>query len=391
MNRTLIIMLALGGFLAGSAELVVSGILQVIAADLNLSVALAGQLVTAYSIAFAVGTPLIIAFTRKRARKDVLVGSLILFALGSAVAFFSTGFEVLIFSRIVLGIGAGLYSVVALSSIAKLVPPGKIGSAVGMIALGFSLAMALGVPIGVAVAEWWSWRGIFALLAVLSLLVAVALAKLMPNIAGGSSVPFVQQARVLRNPVILAGIGAALFNSMSHSVILTYLAPYLQTIYEVGTGGVGVIMLALGLIGIFGSRLGGSGVDRFGAGRMLVFSLAAGVITLALTPLLSATLAGGLAMIILWMGSVFMSAPALNAYLIRQSGDAADLVLGLNTPIIHLGLALGAASGGVLSEASETVLYHPWLGSVTVAVGVAAAVWSNSAARRRGQAAKPVA
>ncbi|MFC4099482.1 MFS transporter [Paenibacillus xanthanilyticus] len=388
MNRTLIMMLALGGFLAGSAELVVSGILQLIAADLNLSVALAGQLVTAYSVAFAVGTPLIIAFTSKRERKDVLVGSLVLFALGSAVAFFSTSFAVLVLSRVVLGIGAGLYSVVALSSIAKLVPPDKIGRAVGMIALGFSLAMALGVPIGVAIAEWWSWRGIFALLAALSLLVAGALAKLMPNIAGGASVPFVQQARVLRNPVILAGIGAALFNSMSHSVILTYLAPYLQTIYEVGAGGVGVIMLALGLIGVFGSRLGGSGVDRWGAGEMLVLSMAAGVVTLALTPLLSATLAGGLALIILWMGSVFMSAPALNAYLIRQAGDAADLVLGLNTPVIHLGLALGAAAGGVLSDASGTVLYHPWLGSVMVTIGVAAAVWSSGTARRKGSAAK---
>lgn len=386
MNRTLVFMLALGGFLAGSAELVVSGILQAIASDLNLSVALAGQLVTAYSVAFAVGTPLIIAFTSKRERKDVLVGSLLLFALGSAVAFFSTSFAVLVLSRIVLGIGAGLYSVVALSSVAKLVPPGKIGSAVGMIALGFSLAMALGVPIGVAVAEWWSWRGIFALLTVLSLLVAGALAKLMPKIAGGAGVPFRQQARVLRNPVILAAMGAALFNSMSHSVILTYLAPYLHTIYDVSTGGVGVIMLALGLIGVVGSRLGGSAVDRFGAGRMLVCSLLAGVATLALTPLLGATLAGGLALIILWMGSVFMSAPALNAYLIRQSGDAADLVLGLNTPIIHLGLAFGAAAGGFLSDEAGTVAYHPWLGSATVAVGVAAAIWSSSSARRKGMA-----
>ncbi|MFB9330377.1 MFS transporter [Paenibacillus aurantiacus] len=386
MNRTLVMMLALGGFLAGSAELVVSGILQVIAADLNLSVALAGQLVTAYSVAFAVGTPLLIAITSKRERKEILVGSLALFALGSALAFFSTSFAVLVVSRIVLGIAAGVYSVVALSSIAKLVPPGRIGSAVGMIALGFSLAMALGVPIGVAVAEWWSWRGIFALLAALSLLVAGVLAKLMPNIAGGASVPFAQQARVLRNPVILAGIGAALFNSMSHSVILTYLAPYLQTIYEVSTGGVGIIMFALGLIGVVGSRLGGSAVDRYGASGMLVFSLLAGVVTLALTPLLASSLTGGLAMIILWMGSVFMSAPALNAYLIRQSGDAADLVLGLNTPIIHLGLALGAAAGGVLSDKANTVQYHPWLGSVVVAVGVAAALWSSSSARRKGMA-----
>ena len=56
MNRFTIYLLALGVFLTATSELVVSGILYAIADDLHISLAFAGQLITAYSLAFAIGT-----------------------------------------------------------------------------------------------------------------------------------------------------------------------------------------------------------------------------------------------------------------------------------------------------------------------------------------------
>lgn len=65
MNRFIIYLLALGAFLVGTAELIVAGVLNVIAQDLDISIALAGQLITAFSLSFAIGTPIVITLTSR--------------------------------------------------------------------------------------------------------------------------------------------------------------------------------------------------------------------------------------------------------------------------------------------------------------------------------------
>lgn len=82
MNRLPILMLALGAFLVGTAELVVGGVLHAMAEDLGVSIALAGQFITAYSLSFALGTPILIALTSRLGRKSLLLGSLAVFIAG---------------------------------------------------------------------------------------------------------------------------------------------------------------------------------------------------------------------------------------------------------------------------------------------------------------------
>ena len=72
MKRLTIYILALGVFLTATSELVISGILNIISKDLNISLALSGQLVTIYSLAFAFGTPVIISLTSRMGRKSVV-------------------------------------------------------------------------------------------------------------------------------------------------------------------------------------------------------------------------------------------------------------------------------------------------------------------------------
>ena len=55
--------LALGAFAIGTAELVVIGILNLIAKDTAVSISSAGQLITAYALGIAIGAPLLTAFT----------------------------------------------------------------------------------------------------------------------------------------------------------------------------------------------------------------------------------------------------------------------------------------------------------------------------------------
>ncbi|MGO4537967.1 MFS transporter [Paenibacillus sp. 2TAB19] len=383
MNRFIVYVIALGAFLAGSAELVVSGVVSTIAIDMDISLALAGQLVTAFSLSFAIGTPILIALTARWARKKVLAGAIAVFVFGSLVALFSFNYETLIVSRIILGASAGVYSVVAISSVAKLVPPNRIGAAIGTIAFGFSAAMALGVPIGVAIADWWGWRSIFIVLGALSLVILFILLLMLPQIEGDAHASFRSQLTVLRKPAISTGLLISLMVCVSHAVLLTYIAPFLTDILHMNNVALGAVMLMLGVFGAIGSRIGGYGADRWGAGQMIVGSLIITSLSLALVPVFTIVLIVELALLALWMSSVFMTAPALNMHFIQQSPQSSNFVLSINLSIIHLGISLGAGMGGAAVNAADTVLYHPWFASGAALLGLAAAALSLSLRKKQ--------
>lgn len=66
----------------GSGAFVLGGILQPISASLGVSVAVAGQAMTAYALATAVLAPLLIIFTAQWSRKRAVQLALLLFSAG---------------------------------------------------------------------------------------------------------------------------------------------------------------------------------------------------------------------------------------------------------------------------------------------------------------------
>jgi DHA1 family putative efflux transporter-like MFS transporter len=150
---------------------------------------------------------------------------------------------------------------------------------------------------------------------------------------------------------------------------------------------IALTMLAFGIFGALGSRIGGTGVDKWGSSRMLLYGLAAHIIPLALLPLFNFTLAGGLAVITLWIFAMFMIAPAVQTYFIQAAPESSSLVLSLNTSIIHLGLAAGAGLGGVVVTSLSTVLYNPWVAGGAILLSFIAAIASFSMREKKLQKA----
>lgn len=383
MNRMSIYVLALGVFLTATSELVISGILHVVAKDLNISIALAGQLITAYSLAFAIGTPIMVSLTSHIGRRKVLVGSLAVFILGCLASFGSSNISILMVSRMILGISAGVYLVVAFGTVAKLVPAEKLGSAIGTIVLGFSSAMVLGVPIGIAITNWLSWHAIFIILGLISLLITFVIFRHLPEIEGDAPISFQQQFKVLGSFVIVSGLLLTFFRESGNSILFTYLTPFIKDILHMKASNISMIMLVFGIFGTIGSRLGGYGVDRLGAPRIIISSIIVHVASLALLPLFTKSLVIGLMLIALMVFSMFVTGPAIQTYFIQQAPQSSNLVLSLNTSIVHLGLAAGAGVGGAMINATSTILYNPWLACFIVTLGLAAAIISFSLGKKR--------
>lgn len=124
-HQLLIILLAVGSFVTGTSEFVVSGILDMISVDLNISIPAAGQLITVYSLFYAVGALFLVMATSKLNRKKVLLSAIFVFILGNVVAFLSHHFMLLLLSRVITAMSGGLYIVVATNYAAQIAPPEK--------------------------------------------------------------------------------------------------------------------------------------------------------------------------------------------------------------------------------------------------------------------------
>lgn len=373
----LVYLLAFGGFVMGTAEMVVMGILGMIRDDLNVSVGTAGQLVTVYAVVFAVGTPILVSLTGKMKRKRLLMLAFILFVVGNLIAFFSPNFAVLMLSRVILAASQGVFTVVALMVGSSLVAPEKQGNAIGIIYMGFSTALVAGTPLGTIIGEFWGWRPVFLLIAALSALTVIGIAAWMPEVKEQKPIGLRDQLLALKDRRIVSGLAITFFWIAGYQLMFTYIAPFLETAVGMNTALISTALFVCGLFAVVGSRIGGYGADKWGIGRTLLVSLLLHAVALALLPLAAATTASALIILALWFGSAWMTTPAQQYYLISLRPEASGLALGLNSSMLQLGMAVGAGVGGwVVSQTSLTNL--GWVAAVSILLSVITALYSFS-------------
>src|SRR5258708_9383593 len=99
--RFRILLLALGTFAIGTDGFVIAGILPNIAHDLNISIALAGFLVTAFSLVYALGSPVLVALTSSITQQRLLLLTLSVFILANVLAAVATSFFLLLIPRMI--------------------------------------------------------------------------------------------------------------------------------------------------------------------------------------------------------------------------------------------------------------------------------------------------
>lgn len=383
MNRVVIYVLMIAVFFTATSELVIAGILNVLADQMNISVSLAGQLITVYSLAFAIGTPVIIALSARIPRKRLLLFAIVVFIAGNFLSIASTNFMVLMAARMLLGVSSGVFIVAAFSAAAKMVPVEKIGSAIGTIILGFSSAMILGVPLGVALTNTYSWQTIFLFLGIGGVAILIGLALLLPQIEGDAPVPFKQQMGLLANPVIFYALLLVLFREAGNSVMFTYIASFLGDILHRSSAEIGLMMLLFGLAGAIGSRIGGSAVDKWGSAKLILIGVTIHVIALLLLPLAVHSFPVAIALLSLWIMSMFTLGPATQTYFIERAPQASNLIISLNISVTQVGIAAGASVGGLVVNWQGTVLYNPLAAGLVLLLALASAAVSIRKSRQK--------
>lgn len=379
--RWKIYILAIASFLVGTSEFVIAGILDMLAKDVGVSVAAAGQLITVYSLAYAIGTPILVALTARMDRKKLMLLALGLFFIGNLITITSTGYGMLMGARIILAISTGVFMVVALTVAAKMASPGKQGGSIATVLLGFNLALILGVPLGRVVAGSYDWKVIFTGIGVLSLLAMLVLLLAIPKSEGEAPVPIREQLALFKTPRISAALSISFFWIMGYTILYTYITPFLLTITGMSERMVSIGLFAFGLASLLGSQVGGYGADKWGIPRTMVGSLLfhSGILFLLAAFAHHSMLV--LPLLMLWSFFAWSMGPVQQVYLIGMAPQASGIILSLNTSIVQLGMAVGAVIGGVIVD-SISLTAAGWLGGIGVALGLIPAVYSLTMRRQ---------
>jgi predicted MFS family arabinose efflux permease len=156
-----VVWLAVAAFAIGTEAFVIAGLLPVIASDLQISMAATGQLVTAYALTYAVGSPILAVTFNNLDRRTVMTLALCCFIAGNLLAVVAASFAMLLMSRMLMALGAGLCMPTALAVAVAIASPERRGRAIALVISGLTVATVLGVPLGTWIGNHYGWRATF--------------------------------------------------------------------------------------------------------------------------------------------------------------------------------------------------------------------------------------
>jgi predicted MFS family arabinose efflux permease len=258
---------------------------------------------------------------------------------------------------------------------------------VAYIFIGWSMALALGIPLMTAIASRYGWQASYLAVGATGVACFVFLCFALPGRFMAPPVDLRAWAQLFRSGPILTLLAITSIISCAQFMILTFIAPLLVLLGKSGADGISLTIAVFGTASIVGSIIAARIVGSIGpfmtslifaasvATGMAVWSTSAG--SGAFVPMLAGALIWGLG---------FSAVNSMQqARLVLTAGDLGAGAVALNTSVLYIGQSIGSAVGGVLFERGQ---YLPitWLaiGIMVAGIGVLLTTRPRNAEARAG-------
>ncbi|WP_129726084.1 MFS transporter [Ectobacillus funiculus] len=371
--------LAISAFGIGTTEFVPVGLLSSLANDLNISITLAGLLISGYAMGVAVGAPILTAATNKMSRKSLLMMLMLIFIVGNSVAALSANFALLLVARFITAFSHGVFFSIGSTIAADVVPENKRASAIAFMFTGLTVATVTGVPLGTFVGQTFGWRATFWGVAFLGIIAIIASAILIPaTLKQAPPSKFSDNFKVLTNGPLLLAFAITALGYGGTFVAFTYLAPMLETITGFEPSAVSIILLVYGIAVALGNTMGGKLANKAPLKALLWMFFIQAVVLVVLTFTAPFKVLGIVTIFFLGLLS-FMNVPGLQIYVVQLAEkyvpSAVNVASALNIAAFNVGIAIGAFIGGLIVD-SIGIIHTPWIGGVMVMGAVLLTLWS---------------
>lgn len=328
-----------------------------------------GLLVASYSFSAAFSGLLAATFIDRFERKRLLLLTFSLFCLATLACGVAPGYLPLLIARGLAGAFGGVLGALIHTMIGDAIPFARRARASGMVSAAFSVSTVAGVPASLWLANLFSWRAPFILIAGLSLLFILIGRRVLPELgqhltqekpAHPLSAPFA----VLRDPNHQRALLFSALIIFSGFTVIPYITVYAVNNVQISQHDVPFVYLLGGAATLITARLIGHWADK--RGKVMVYRLVA---SLAIIPLLAVTHIG---VVPLWLWiicttsffvmvsgrmipamAIIASAaqPSLRGTFMSLNGTVQSLAMGLATSLAGFIIALDV-TGKVIGYAT---------------------------------------
>jgi predicted MFS family arabinose efflux permease len=262
--------LTLGAFSIGTEGFMIAGLLPALAQDLNVGSSAAGQLVTAFSLAYAVGAPVMAVLTVGLERRRLLALAIAGISIADLLAALAPSYAGMLAARLPLALSAASFMPAASGYAAALGGLERRGRALSVVTNGLSLAIVAGVPLGLLVGQRFGWRATFLGVGGLAALLLVGILSGLPRQVPGTTTSLGERLALTKRFDMLAVLATSVLTVAGTFTVHTYLSVFLTEVAVIGPQGLALVLLGFGVASAVGTRLGGTAADYWGARHTVI-------------------------------------------------------------------------------------------------------------------------
>jgi predicted MFS family arabinose efflux permease len=350
-----------------------------------LSAADFGLLVSVYMFVAGASGVAASAFMDRFDRRKVVCSLLAGFVLAVAATAAAQSYAMLVVAHALAGGFGGVLGMQLHAFVGDTIPDNRRGSVTGILMSAFAVASVAGVPVGLVLAEYGSWRAPFAVLALVSAALLVVALRLLPPVTGhlqevSPERTLARLGRVLAHANHRRAFLLVALVMFAGFAVIPYLAPYMVQNVGLKESQLAVLYFFGGAATLFTARWIGRLVDLHGKQRVFrVVAIASSVPILISTHLPPVPLTVAIVVSVLFMTIVSgrfvplmalvnaAAEPGQRGSFLSLSGAVQQACAGLGS--LTAGMIMGHGAAGELTR-------YGWVGWLAAALTLVAVLWA---------------
>lgn len=370
--------LMLGNIVIGLSVLGPAGMLGELADGLHVGIHDAGLLVTYGAVVLCIGSPLMAWLTTRMDRRLLLVATLIVVAVAQGASALASSYAVVLALRLAMLAIAAIYTPQAAATVGLIVPEAQRPSAIAFVFLGWSLAVAGGLPLITFLATHFGWRAGFVMLGAASAIIAVFIFVTLPRGLTGKPLSLSSFATIARNRRLVTILTVTMLQISGQITLFVYLAPLLHRLVGADALAVEGFFALFGVAALVGNIIATAIVTALGTEITLALFLGSTTLGLVAWTAGMGLFAAAAVAIFLW-GLGFAATNSMQqARLAEIAPDLASASIALNTSVVYVGQAIGSGIGGLLfAQGAFTAMGYVGIAFMIAACGLVALTWQR--------------
>lgn len=344
-----VVIMACAAFIFNTTEFVPVALLTDIGQSFDMQSSDVGLMMTVYAwTVMIMSLPAMLA-TGDMERKGLLRKLFVIFIIGHIISVIAWNYWILLIARMCIAVAHSLFWAITASLVMRVAPKNKKTQAIGMLAIGTSLATILGLPLGRLVGQLVGWRITFAIIAALALVVMVFIMRLLPNLPSKNAGSLSSLPILAKRPLLIGLYATTVLIVSAHFTAYTYIEPFMVQIGELDPNLATIILLVFGVSGITASVIFNR-LYRFGPTQFISTAMILLAVSLAFMLVSASYTATMFTLAFIWGIGISCIGLALQMRVLQLAPDATDVASAIYSGIFNAGIGAGALFGNQITR-----------------------------------------